>query len=106
MATRVGVDVGGTNTDAVVVRGQAEVLGWAKVLTTADVTTGVTESINGALVSARVGEQRNYLLLMQYPCNNPGSSSLVLAAPWLTLPGSFKASSSILLLKAVARCRP
>ncbi len=59
MTVRVGVDVGGTNTDAVVVRGQAEVLGWSKVLTTADVTAGVTESIKGALNSAKVGEPRN-----------------------------------------------
>ena len=39
---RVGVDVGGTNTDAVVMAGR-RLLGWAKTPTTADVTGGIVE---------------------------------------------------------------
>lgn len=41
---RVGVDVGGTNTDAVLLEG-TRVLGWAKVPTSADVTTGITDAL-------------------------------------------------------------
>jgi len=44
----VGVDVGGTNTDAVILR-KKEVLCSAKVPTTGDVTSGVTEAIRSAL---------------------------------------------------------
>lgn len=41
---RVGIDVGGTNTDAVLVDGQ-EVVGKIKTATTADVTSGVVEAL-------------------------------------------------------------
>lgn len=44
----IGVDVGGTNTDAVILR-KKEVLCSAKVPTTADVTSGVTSAIRSAL---------------------------------------------------------
>ena len=44
----VGVDVGGTNTDAVVLTTDS-VIGWAKHVTTADITTGVRQAIRGAL---------------------------------------------------------
>ena len=44
----IGVDVGGTNTDAVILR-KKEVLCSAKVPTTGDVTSGVTEAIRSAL---------------------------------------------------------
>jgi N-methylhydantoinase A/oxoprolinase/acetone carboxylase beta subunit len=50
---RIGVDVGGTNTDAVVVSG-AEVLGTAKVTTTPDVTGGVVEAARAALEASQV----------------------------------------------------
>lgn len=36
---RIGIDVGGTNTDAVLMEG-ASVIGWVKTPTTADVTGG------------------------------------------------------------------
>ena len=48
---RVGVDVGGTNTDAVVMAGQI-LLGWAKTPTTADVTGGIVASVREALARA------------------------------------------------------
>ena len=44
----IGVDVGGTNTDAVILR-KKEVLCSAKVPTTQDVTSGVTEAIRSTL---------------------------------------------------------
>ena len=44
----VGVDVGGTNTDAVVIH-TGSVIGWAKHVTTADITTGVRQAIREAL---------------------------------------------------------
>jgi N-methylhydantoinase A/oxoprolinase/acetone carboxylase beta subunit len=50
---RVGVDVGGTNTDAVVMAGQL-LLGWAKTPTTADVTGGIVASVREALIRAEV----------------------------------------------------
>ena len=49
----IGVDVGGTNTDAAVVdraKGKARVLSTAKTLTTADITSGVKEAIRLALL--------------------------------------------------------
>ena len=45
---RIGVDVGGTHTDAVLLRGD-EVLSWTKVLTSADVLTGVLEALETVL---------------------------------------------------------
>ncbi len=50
---RVGVDVGGTNTDAVVMQGQ-RLLGARKSPTTADVTSGIVAAVNGALQAASV----------------------------------------------------
>jgi N-methylhydantoinase A/oxoprolinase/acetone carboxylase beta subunit len=50
-SVRVGVDVGGTNTDAVVMDGH-DLLGWAKTPTTADVTGGIVASIREALARA------------------------------------------------------
>ena len=51
MDVHIGVDVGGTNTDAVVLKG-SEVIGWAKEFTTQDVTSGVTRAITTALKNA------------------------------------------------------
>jgi N-methylhydantoinase A/oxoprolinase/acetone carboxylase beta subunit len=50
---RVGVDVGGTNTDAVVVD-DARVLGACKSPTTPDVTTGIVKAVSAALAAARL----------------------------------------------------
>src|SRR5215831_19222726 len=41
---RIGIDVGGTNTDAVLMQGQ-EVVGWVKTPTTADVTSGIVTAL-------------------------------------------------------------
>ncbi len=48
MQFRIGVDVGGTNTDAAVMRGR-EVVGWAKRPTTPDVTAGIVAALSDAL---------------------------------------------------------
>lgn len=45
---RIGIDVGGTNTDAAVLSGK-KILGSCKVATSADVTTGVCQSVNEVL---------------------------------------------------------
>jgi N-methylhydantoinase A/oxoprolinase/acetone carboxylase beta subunit len=50
---RLGVDVGGTNTDAVVMDGRA-LRAWAKTPTTPDVTGGIVASIKEALARAEV----------------------------------------------------
>jgi len=48
---RMGIDVGGTNTDAVVMDG-AQVLAGVKAATTADVMSGVVAALNAALSAA------------------------------------------------------
>jgi N-methylhydantoinase A/oxoprolinase/acetone carboxylase beta subunit len=48
---RIGMDVGGTHTDAVLVRGH-EVVAWAKVPTTEDVATGIQEALEELLRTA------------------------------------------------------
>src|SRR5579864_463496 len=52
MALRLGVDVGGTNTDAVVLDERGALLGRFKSPTTADVTSGIRNSLNGLLHSS------------------------------------------------------
>lgn len=50
---RIGVDVGGTNTDAVLMDGK-KVVGWFKTPTTADVTTGITTAVRTVLEQSKV----------------------------------------------------
>ena len=50
---KIGVDVGGTNTDAVVL-GVNGVLGWSKTPTTADVYSGIVSAITEAIADAAV----------------------------------------------------
>ena len=45
---RIGVDVGGTNTDAVAMSG-SEVVGWSKAITTPDVTEGIVTAVRAVL---------------------------------------------------------
>jgi N-methylhydantoinase A/oxoprolinase/acetone carboxylase beta subunit len=53
---RIGIDVGGTNTDAVIMDGERVVASF-KAPTSPDVMTGVSESLNGALTQSGVPAQ-------------------------------------------------
>ncbi|MFQ5885974.1 MAG: hydantoinase/oxoprolinase N-terminal domain-containing protein, partial [Anaerolineae bacterium] len=53
---RIGVDVGGTNTDAVVMEG-AKVQGWFKTPTTPDVTSGIVTALKGVLEQTKVSSE-------------------------------------------------
>ncbi len=50
---RIGIDVGGTNTDAVLMDGR-EVVGWHKTPTTSDVTGGITTALSQILADTGV----------------------------------------------------
>ena len=50
---RIGIDVGGTNTDAVLMDGRT-VVGWAKSPTTHDVNSGITNVLNALLAQTKV----------------------------------------------------
>jgi len=54
MSLRLGVDVGGTNTDAVLLLGDRFV-GSAKRYTSSDVLSGIQEAITAALQSCHAG---------------------------------------------------
>ncbi|KNY04064.1 hydantoinase/oxoprolinase N-terminal domain-containing protein [Microbacterium sp. GCS4] len=53
----IGVDVGGTNTDAVVLDGDGRVLAWTKRATTDDITGGIRAGIRDVL--AAIGDDRS-----------------------------------------------
>lgn len=54
---RIGIDVGGTNTDAVLMDG-LRVLGWAKAPTTSDVTTGILNALQALAQQTRFHPSR------------------------------------------------
>jgi N-methylhydantoinase A/oxoprolinase/acetone carboxylase beta subunit len=54
---RIGIDVGGTNTDAVVMDG-AEVVGWTKTPTTPDVSHGIITALERLLDEQRVPKEQ------------------------------------------------
>ena len=60
---RVGVDVGGTNTDAVVMKGK-KFLGGAKSPTTKDILTGVENAIQAALTEAKTSSESVGVLII------------------------------------------
>ena len=57
MSTRIGIDVGGTNTDAVLMDGE-RVLGEVKTPTTADVTSGIVTALRKLVADSRVQPSR------------------------------------------------
>src|SRR5437899_193582 len=57
MSTRIGIDVGGTNTDAVLMDGE-RVLGEVKTPTTADVTSGIVTALSRLVVDSHVQPAR------------------------------------------------
>jgi len=54
---RMGVDVGGTNTDAVLMDG-TKVVGWFKTPTTPDVTTSITTAMKTVLEQTKIPADR------------------------------------------------
>ncbi len=62
MLTRIGVDVGGTNTDAVLMQND-ELLAQAKVPTTADVTSGIESSIRAIMANAPANAHPSAVML-------------------------------------------
>lgn len=52
---RIGIDVGGTNTDAVLVDSKNKVVAWNKSPTTTDVSDGVIEAATAILQEAQIG---------------------------------------------------
>jgi N-methylhydantoinase A/oxoprolinase/acetone carboxylase beta subunit len=54
---RIGIDVGGTNTDAVLMDGRT-VAGWAKSPTTKDVSSGITNVLTDLLAKSQVSPDR------------------------------------------------
>lgn len=54
MSLRIGIDVGGTHTDAVILDRENRLVGAYKTPTTTDVTTGIINALNGVLKSSRV----------------------------------------------------
>jgi len=50
---RMGIDVGGTNTDALLIEGK-RVVGWFKTPTTPDVTSGITTAMKTVLEQTKV----------------------------------------------------
>ena len=61
---RIGVDVGGTNTDAVVMQSE-EFLGGAKSPTTQDILSGVESAIKAALNQAKT-ESKDVIILQLF----------------------------------------
>ena len=56
---RIGVDVGGTNTDAVLVDGR-DILAEAKTPTTADVTGGISAAVHALVDNGEVGADEEH----------------------------------------------
>ncbi|WP_409304879.1 hydantoinase/oxoprolinase N-terminal domain-containing protein [Peribacillus sp. SCS-155] len=55
---KLGIDVGGTNTDAVIVRNNGKLLSWSKHLTTADITSGIGAAAKEVLQDANISPEQ------------------------------------------------
>ena len=97
MSITIGVDVGGTNTDAVALQ-KGEVLSWSKKSTSADVTSGVTEAIKVNAVVQRKGLAPVALLRLCGPaslgvppyCDFPGDLREEISGKYYFLSGGFQ----------------
>ena len=69
MTLRIGVDVGGTNTDAVLMDSADRVLAWAKTPTTADVASGIRAALASVVLRA-AGKQVAAAMLGTTQCTN------------------------------------
>jgi N-methylhydantoinase A/oxoprolinase/acetone carboxylase beta subunit len=71
MSYRVGIDVGGTNTDAVIVDKENRVMAKVKVATTEDVTTGILNALDGVLNESAIDvAEIKYAMLGTTHCTN------------------------------------
>lgn len=58
MEYRIGIDVGGTNTDAVLVDENLELVESVKVPTTKDVSSGIFEAMNKVLYKSKIDRKK------------------------------------------------
>lgn len=71
MFYRLGVDVGGTNTDAVILDENYQLMGSIKAPTTLDVTTGIFNAIEGVLKSTSIDKSKiKFAMLGTTHCTN------------------------------------
>ena len=71
MTYRLGIDVGGTNTDAVILDKDNNPVAKIKVATTEDVTTGILKALDGVLKKASVSpDEIKYAMLGTTHCTN------------------------------------
>ncbi|MCG8483365.1 MAG: hydantoinase/oxoprolinase family protein [Clostridia bacterium] len=71
MVYRLGVDVGGTNTDAVILDDNLKLIENVKVPTTEDVTTGIFEAIHAVLEKSKIEKNDiKYAMLGTTQCTN------------------------------------
>jgi len=71
MALKVGIDVGGTHTDAVIVSDKNEIIATVKTNTTPDVTQGIIESLDLALKTSGVSvSEIKYVMIGTTHCIN------------------------------------
>ncbi|MEH7522723.1 hydantoinase/oxoprolinase N-terminal domain-containing protein [Bacillus sp. JJ1503] len=94
---RLGIDVGGTNTDAVIIKGDRKLISWSKCLTTKDIISGIVSSAKEAIHEAGVLPEQisgvflgttHVLNALYYP-NNLSKTALVriIKKPSLIAPG-------------------
>src|SRR6266540_5003337 len=68
---RLGIDVGGTNTDAVILDAADQVVASVKSLTTADVTIGIVNALQAVLTASRFPPAAiHYAMLGTTHCTN------------------------------------
>jgi N-methylhydantoinase A/oxoprolinase/acetone carboxylase beta subunit len=71
MKYRLGIDVGGTNTDAVIIDESLNIVAGVKMPTTLDVTTGINSAIKKVLVESKIDKHEiDYAMLGTTHCTN------------------------------------
>ena len=70
MSYRIGIDVGGTNTDAVVLNEDDETVAKTKTPTTADITGGIIDALDDVLVDRVDTDEIDHVMLGTTHCTN------------------------------------
>lgn len=71
MKYRIGVDVGGTNTDAVIISEKNEVIAKTKTFTTLDIISGISKAINEVVVESKIDTSNvSHAMLGTTQCTN------------------------------------